>query len=98
MCDDIRVKCPFSKSGCPETVPRGHVESHVDKYCGYRLVDCPSENCDKQTRRKDLTEEDKCVHELHRCLGCEEDVMEQDYEVCHIPVISHQHDANRPGF
>lgn len=82
MCDDIRVKCPYSTGGCPKVVPRGHVELHVDKYCGYKLVDCPSETCDQKTQRKDLSE-DNCRHELRQCLGCEEDIMDQDYEVCH---------------
>lgn len=81
MCDDIRVKCPFWAEGCTEIVPRGHVQSHVDKYCNFRLMDCPNTLCDKQTRKKDLNSEGRCMHELHACTRCEEEVMEQDYEV-----------------
>ncbi|GIJ89244.1 hypothetical protein Asppvi_008174 [Aspergillus pseudoviridinutans] len=80
MCDDVRVKCPFSSEGCKEIVPRGHVQAHVDKYCGYRLMDCPGTLCDKKTRKKDLSPDKKCMHELHQCSRCEEEVMEQDYE------------------
>jgi hypothetical protein len=87
MCDDVRVKCPFSSEGCKEIVPRGHVQAHVDKYCGYRLMDCPDTLCDKKTRKKDLSPDSKCMHELHQCSRCEEEVMEQDYEVRAMPRI-----------
>ncbi|KAL3440901.1 hypothetical protein BJX65DRAFT_314369 [Aspergillus insuetus] len=80
MCDEIPVRCPFSSEGCKEIIPRGHIQSHADKYCGYKLMDCPSASCDQRTRKKDLSPEDKCMHELHKCLRCDEDIMEQDYE------------------
>ncbi|KAJ5803187.1 uncharacterized protein N7503_005637 [Penicillium pulvis] len=80
MCDEIQVRCPLAGEGCQELVPRGHVQSHVDKYCGYRLIQCPDESCDKKTRRKDLQAENRCRHSYCRCSRCEEDVMEQDYE------------------
>ncbi|KAJ6144664.1 Zinc finger RING-type [Penicillium chermesinum] len=80
MCDDIQVRCPLSSEGCPETVPRGHVQSHVDKYCGYRLVPCPDKECGKKTRKMDLEQENRCRHSLVRCTRCEEDIMEQDFE------------------
>ncbi|RJE17438.1 TRAF-type zinc finger, partial [Aspergillus sclerotialis] len=80
MCDDIRVKCPFFNEGCNEIVPRGHIQSHVDKYCAYKLVDCPDHSCDKKTRKMHLHPENKCMHELHQCSRCDEEVMEQDYE------------------
>lgn len=81
MCDDIRVKCPFAREGCTEIVPRGHLQAHVGKYCDYRMVDCPDESCEKKTRRMRLDPEERCLHGLIRCSGCEEDVMEQDFEV-----------------
>ncbi|KAJ5610947.1 hypothetical protein N7510_007666 [Penicillium lagena] len=80
MCDDIRVRCPFISEGCQEILPRGHVQSHVDKYCAYRPVPCPDTSCDKMTRQRDLHPDQKCIHGLRRCSRCEEDVMEQDYE------------------
>ena len=84
MCDDIRIKCPFAAEGCEEVMPRGHVQSHVDKYCSYRLVDCPNDQCGKKTRKMDLHPE-KCMHALHTCQHCGEDIMEKDYEVCYVP-------------
>ncbi|KAJ5697912.1 Zinc finger RING-type [Penicillium malachiteum] len=81
MCDEIQVQCPLSRNGCQELVPRGHIQSHVEKYCGYQLVPCPDESCDKKTRKKDLQVEKRCRHSYCRCSRCEEDVMEQDYEV-----------------
>ncbi|KAJ5938947.1 hypothetical protein N7466_002081 [Penicillium verhagenii] len=80
MCDEIQVRCPLATEGCQELVPRGHVQSHVDKYCGYRLVPCPDDTCDKKTRKRDLQAENGCRHTYFRCSRCEEDVMEQDYE------------------
>ncbi|PKY05491.1 hypothetical protein P168DRAFT_266033 [Aspergillus campestris IBT 28561] len=79
MCDDIRVKCPFAVEGCEEVMPRGHVQSHVDKYCNYRLVDCPNDQCGNKTRKMDLHPE-KCMHALHTCQHCGDDIMEKDYE------------------
>ncbi|KAI9367387.1 hypothetical protein BJX61DRAFT_547536 [Aspergillus egyptiacus] len=80
MCDEIPVRCPYSSEGCKEIVPRGHIQSHADKYCGYKLVDCPVASCEKRTRKKDLSPDNKCLHELHKCLRCEASIMEQDYE------------------
>ncbi|KAL4807692.1 hypothetical protein BDV18DRAFT_107003 [Aspergillus unguis] len=80
MCDDLPVRCPFTSGGCKEIVPRGHIQSHADKYCGYKMMDCPSPSCEEKTRKKDLSPEGKCMHELHKCLRCEADIMEQDYE------------------
>ncbi|GAD91742.1 TRAF-like signal transducer, putative [Paecilomyces variotii No. 5] len=80
MCDDILVKCPYSEGGCSEIVPRGHVQSHVDKYCEYKLVECPSLTCDKKTRKKNMSPDHRCMHTIHRCDQCEEGVMEQDLE------------------
>ncbi|KAJ5770405.1 Zinc finger RING-type [Penicillium nucicola] len=80
MCDEIRVRCPLITEGCHEIVPRGHVQSHVEKYCGYRLVPCPDDSCDGLIRNKDIGLDGKCIHVLRQCPRCEEDVMEQDYE------------------
>lgn len=79
MCDEIQVRCPLQAVGCQEILPRGHVQSHVEKYCGYKLMPCPDEACDRETRRKDLTEEQRCMHSYCRCSRCEQDIMEQDY-------------------
>ncbi|KAJ5690515.1 Zinc finger RING-type [Penicillium macrosclerotiorum] len=80
MCDEIQVRCPLATDGCEEVVPRGHVQSHVDKYCGYRLVPCADSSCEKKTRKKDLPPEPRCMHSYCRCSRCEEDLMEQDFD------------------
>lgn len=87
MCDDIRVRCPFSKEGCTEIIPRGHVQLHVDRYCGYKLVDCPNELCEEKTRIRDL-DEDQCVHRTRTCLRCNEEIMLKDYEVRHFFAVT----------
>lgn len=79
MCDEIKVRCPLVKEGCEEIVPRGHVQSHVERYCGYRLVPCPDESCGKKTRKKDLQSDERCMHSYCRCQRCNQDVMEQDF-------------------
>ncbi|KAJ5654259.1 Zinc fingerRING-type [Penicillium lividum] len=80
MCDEIQVRCPLVAEGCQELIPRGHIQAHVDKYCGYRLMPCPDASCDKKTRRRDLQTENRCRHSYYQCLRCEEDIMEQDYD------------------
>ncbi|OQD76362.1 hypothetical protein PENDEC_c004G00590 [Penicillium decumbens] len=80
MCDEIQVRCPLQAEGCVEVLPRGHVQSHVDKYCGYRLVSCPDDSCEEKIRKKDLQTEQRCLHRYFRCPRCEEDVMEKDYQ------------------
>lgn len=81
MCDDVKVRCPYTGEGCREILPRGHVQSHVDKYCDYKLLDCPDVNCGKKIRRKNMSPDQRCMHTLFQCENCEEDVMEQDREV-----------------
>jgi hypothetical protein len=44
-------------------------------------MDCPDVSCSKKTRKKDINAENKCMHELHTCSRCDEEIMEQDYEV-----------------
>ncbi|PYI25877.1 hypothetical protein BP00DRAFT_81420 [Aspergillus indologenus CBS 114.80] len=80
MCDEIRVRCPFRSEGCEEVAPRVFIQTHVDKYCGYRPMDCPLGSCGLKTRKKDLDPEGRCLHELHQCARCEGNIMEQDYK------------------
>ncbi|KAJ5488763.1 hypothetical protein N7539_003653 [Penicillium diatomitis] len=80
MCDEIQVRCPSAEAGCEEVLPRGHVQSHVQKYCGFRLVPCPDESCGKMLRQKDLQTDGRCLHGYCRCERCSEDVMERDFE------------------
>ena len=81
MCDEILVKCAFSKEGCEEIIQRGHAQAHVDKYCDYRLMDCPDANCDQKVRKKDMDAGGKCLHELRECEECGDSMMELEYQV-----------------
>ncbi|EEH42002.2 TRAF-type zinc finger protein [Paracoccidioides lutzii Pb01] len=72
MCDDLCVKCPFAAQGCEEIIQRGHIQAHVDKYCDYRLMYCPGENCNYMIRKKDLDPDRRCLHELRDCDNCTE--------------------------
>lgn len=60
---------------------RGYVQTHVDKYCDYRLVPCLDVSCDKMIRVKDIPSDCHCIHELWKCEQCEELIMEQELEV-----------------
>ncbi|RAL14959.1 putative TRAF-like signal transducer [Aspergillus homomorphus CBS 101889] len=79
MCDEIRVRCPYRNEGCEEVAPRVFIQTHVDKYCGYRLMDCPLGSCGMKTRKKGLDPDGRCLHELRQCTRCEGNIMEQDY-------------------
>lgn len=79
MCDDILVKCPFRDEGCEEIVQRGHIQAHVDKYCDYKLMRCPGENCKEKIRKKDMDPDEKCLHQERECKECGESVIELDF-------------------
>lgn len=81
MCDDVKVKCPFSDEGCEEIMSRGHVQTHVDRHCDYKLVDCQDVLCEKKARKKDLNVEGRCLHDTYQCSDCGEYVMERDFRV-----------------
>lgn len=81
MCDEILVKCPFAKEGCRETIQRGYVQVHVDKYCDYQLMPCPDSTCEQKIRRKDIDPDGKCLHKTHECEACHQPVMELEYQV-----------------
>ncbi|KAJ5893734.1 Zinc finger RING-type [Penicillium taxi] len=81
MCDDIRVRCPFVTNGCEELVPRGHLQSHVEKYCIYRLVPCADDTCLLTARYMDVEQADGCIHHFLKCPRCSAYVMEQDFQV-----------------
>lgn len=77
--DELLVRCPFSKEGCAEELPRGAVQDHVDRYCLYSEVECPSDGCPFTVQRKDA-EKQRCLHSSVRCEYCEISFMERDLE------------------
>lgn len=70
--EETRVKCPLSSKGCTENIPRGSVQTHLDRYCGYEETFCPSDECDKLVPRR-LAKGD-CLHKLISCQDCFEEV------------------------
>ncbi|MCJ1453123.1 hypothetical protein MMC28_003468 [Mycoblastus sanguinarius] len=77
--DDLPVKCPLSSEGCLEEMPRASVQQHVDRYCAYSEVECPSEACLLTTLRKDVGER-QCLHCMVECEDCKQSFMERDLE------------------
>lgn len=68
--DDLPVKCLYHQKGCPEELPRGAIQDHVDYYCGFVDIQCPSENCPLLVHRKDATRK-RCLHHHIHCHYCD---------------------------
>jgi hypothetical protein len=77
--DELKVKCPFYSLGCTEELTRGSVQNHVDRYCAYSEVECPSEDCLLTIERKDLGA-NRCFHHVVRCQDCRYSFLERDIE------------------
>ena len=75
--DELPVKCPRHDKGCKEVMTRGSVQSHVDRYCGFEEIDCPSERCIRKLPRKDAIGS-RCLHWLVACEDCHSNVIELD--------------------
>lgn len=80
--DELLVRCPFSKEGCAEELPRGAVQDHVDRYCLFSEVECPSEECPLTVQRKDA-EKKRCLHSMVRCEYCKGSLIERNLESHH---------------
>lgn len=77
--DELVVKCPLSGEGCTEQTTRGLVQIHVDQYCTYSEVECPTKDCSLAVQRKDA-DQIQCLHAFVRCEDCLESFMEKDLE------------------
>lgn len=77
--DELLVRCPFSEEGCSEELPRGAVQDHVDRYCIYSEVECPSGGCPFTVQRKDA-EKERCLHGVICCEYCKISFMERNLE------------------
>ena len=77
--DELKVRCPFYSLGCNEELPRGSVQNHVDRYCSYTEVECPSKDCLLTIERKD-SGANQCFHHAVRCQDCSHSFMERDLE------------------
>lgn len=67
--DELLVKCPREDQGCSAQVKRGCLDHHVNIYCDYEWMRCPSSVCTLRIRRKDLTQ-GVCSHHEVSCLDC----------------------------
>ena len=78
MIDDLMVKCPKSASGCDKRLKRSDVQSHVDNYCHYTDMPCPSKDCRQKTPRRYLT--NNCRHVTATCEHCNLQMPELELE------------------
>ncbi|KAI9821829.1 MAG: hypothetical protein M1827_002411 [Pycnora praestabilis] len=78
MVDELKVKCPYHEDGCKETSTRGDIQDHVEKYCDYAEVQCPSEECHLLVPRKDIKR--GCLHYPVTCVDCNLDLTEKELE------------------
>lgn len=69
--DELLVKCLYHLKGCPEKMPRGAIQDHIDHYCGFVDIQCPSEKCPLLVRRKDALRK-QCLHHRVHCQYCDE--------------------------
>lgn len=69
--DELLVKCAYHQKGCPEQMPRGAIQDHVDHYCGFVNIPCPSKKCPLFVRRKDSMPK-QCLHHRVHCHYCDE--------------------------
>ena len=79
MLDELLVRCPAQKEGCAEELVRGTVQHHVDRYCSFSEVECPSDKCSRTVKRADAGKK-RCLHNNVRCHYCDLLFMEQDLE------------------
>ncbi|MCJ1484792.1 hypothetical protein MMC06_004965 [Schaereria dolodes] len=77
--DELKVKCPMHDQGCLETIKRGMLQDHVERYCDFVEVECPAQACLFRLRRKDKTK-DWCQHYLVACTDCDKECMEFELE------------------
>lgn len=76
--DALEVRCPNSTDGCEKVLARSMVQNHVDRYCGYSLVDCPEGTCERKAPRKDVHK--GCLHWYAICPDCSESFFAVDME------------------
>ena len=77
--DELKVRCPFFSMGCIGELARGSIQNHVDRYCNYSEIECPSVDCSHTIERKDLAK-NRCLHNVISCEDCGFSFMERDLE------------------
>lgn len=85
MLDELQVRCPNSKLGCPWAEQRANLENHVMLYCEYALVECPASDCRLPVSQKDSHK--GCLHYSVSCDSCHTSLLKKDLEVsCRVSV------------
>lgn len=74
--DDFRIRCPLHSLGCSDIITRGAISTHLDRYCGYEEIPCPSDDCD-QTIPRWLVDQ-PCLHQTISCPDCNAEMMSLD--------------------
>ncbi|KAF2279480.1 uncharacterized protein EI97DRAFT_392397 [Westerdykella ornata] len=78
MLDELLVRCPNSKLGCPWVEQRSNLENHVMLYCEYALVECPASDCRLPVSQKDCHK--GCLHYSVSCDNCHTSLLRKDLE------------------
>ncbi|MCJ1369101.1 hypothetical protein MMC20_000309 [Loxospora ochrophaea] len=78
--DELMVKCPLQAKGCDQTLQRCLVQKHVERYCDYYEVSCPSLVCNLKIFRKDAAR-NVCLHRLDLCNYCQKWVPKRDIDI-----------------
>lgn len=87
--DELLVKCPKHEEGCTAEIKRGELQNHINLYCTYGFVECPSVDCDQPIKRKDASQ---CFHSDAACIDCHNTMFVANLEACptHLPFYTVQ--------
>ena len=86
--DSLLVRCSNLGEGCQHQMVRSDLQNHLEKYCDYTIVPCPSQGCKLQFRRLDVNSHlDSCSHRVVTCSACSK-VMTYVKLQSHLPVCS----------
>lgn len=78
MIEDLAVRCIHYAAGCEAKLTRADVQSHVDLYCLFTLVPCPSADCSEGIVRSRST--GGCLHQRVTCDDCQSSMLELELE------------------
>ena len=67
---EFKIRCKFVKRGCG-FIELGKFDKHI-KDCGYSLVVCSNQGCEKEFNKRDLIHHETtvCKHRKPKCENC----------------------------
>lgn len=77
LLDELEAICPNQRTGCEAHLKRYTMNDHINRYCEFTEVDCPSADCEGSAQRRFL-DGDRCLHYLVECEYCQQLMMELD--------------------